>query len=81
LEFQQQVRESEKYISVFGLSCVQNVFPKLKKEPWEFTALEYEKKNWLPALLRGCRWGHIRAISPEHSDSMFYNYKDFFSWY
>jgi len=31
LESQQQARQSEKYVLVFGLSCVRNVFPNLQK--------------------------------------------------
>jgi hypothetical protein len=53
--------------------------PKPTKEQWELTALELENKtvNFLHFL--GAIYGkHIRVIKPEHSGSMFYNYKDFF---
>jgi len=47
--------------------------PRPTKERWELTALEFERRA-------NFRIGkHIRVIKPEHSDSMFYNYKDFFS--
>jgi hypothetical protein len=79
LESQQQARLSEKYVSVFGLSCVQNVFPNLQKEQWELTSLEFERRANFPHCLRAVDGKHIRVIKPEHSGSMFYNYKDFFS--
>ena len=80
LEFQQQARQSEKYVLVFGLSCVQNVrsIPKPTKEQWELTALEFEKTANFPHCLGAVDGKHIRVINPGHSGSMFYNYKDFF---
>jgi len=78
LESQQQARYSEKYVLVFGLSCVQNVFPKPTKEQWELTALEFERRANFPHCLGVVNGKHNRVIILEHSDSMFYNYKDFF---
>jgi hypothetical protein len=55
--------------------------PKPTKEKWELTASEFEKTANFPHCLGAIDGKHIRVIKPEHSGSMFYNYKDFFPWY
>jgi len=52
--------------------------PKPKKEQWELTALEFERRVNFPHWLGAVDGKHIRVIKPEHRGSMFYNYKDFF---
>jgi hypothetical protein len=53
--------------------------PRPTKEQWDLTALEFERKTNFPHCLGAVDGKHIRVIKPEHSGSMFYNYKDFFS--
>jgi len=48
------------------------------KEQWELTALEFERRANFPHCLGTVGGKHIRVIKPEHSDSMFYYYKNFF---
>jgi len=57
--------------------------PKPIKEQWELAALELERRANFPHCLGAVDGKHIRVIKPEHSGSMFYNYKDLFSppWY
>jgi hypothetical protein len=52
--------------------------PKPTKEQWELTALEFEETANFPHCLEPVDGKHIRVIKPEHSGSMFYNYKDLF---
>jgi hypothetical protein len=52
--------------------------PKPIKEQWGLTAFEFEKTANFPYCLAAVDGKHIRVIKPEHSDSMFYNNKDFF---
>jgi hypothetical protein len=53
--------------------------PRPTKEQWELTAMEFEKTADFPHCLVGAVAGkHIPVIKPQHSGSMFYNYKDFF---
>jgi len=52
--------------------------PKRTKEQWELTALEFEKTANFPHCLGAVNGKRIRVIKPEHSGSIFYNYKDFF---
>jgi len=52
------------------------------KEQWELTASEFERRANFSHGLGAVDGKHIRVITPEHSGSMFYNYKDFFfPWY
>ena len=53
--------------------------PKPTKEQWELTALELKKTANFPHCLGAVDEKHIRVMKPEHSGSMFYNYKDFYS--
>jgi len=53
---------------------------KSTKGQWELTALELGRRVNFPHCLGDVDEKHIRAIKPEHSGSMFYNYKDFFPW-
>ena len=48
------------------------------KEQWEFTALDFERRANFPNFLGTGVGKYIRVTKPEHSGSMFYNYKDFF---
>jgi hypothetical protein len=77
LEFQQQARQSEKYVLVFGLSRVQNAFPNLQKGSgnWQFCSLK--KTANFPQFLGFVEVKNFRVIKPETSGSIFYNYKDF----
>ena len=52
--------------------------PKTTKEQWELIALEFERRANFPHCLGVVDGKHIRVIKPEHSGSMFCNYKDFF---
>jgi len=51
-------------------------FPKPTKEQWELTALLLKKTANFPHCLGAVDGKDIRVIKPEHSGSMFYNYKD-----
>ena len=51
--------------------------PKPTKEQWELTASEFEKRANFPHCLGAVDGKRVRVIKPEHSGSMFYNYKDF----
>jgi len=78
LESQRQDREVCLSIwSVMRPECI----PKPTKEQWELTSLEFEKTANFPHCLVVVDWKHIWVIKPEHSGSIFYNYKDFFPWY
>jgi len=61
--------------SIMRPECI----PKPTKEQWELTALEFERRANFPHCLGTVDGKHIRVIKPEHSGSMFYNYKDFIS--
>ena len=50
--------------------------PKPTKQQWELTALEFERRANFPHCLGTIDGKHIRVIKPEHSGSIFYNYKD-----
>ena len=50
--------------------------PKPTKEQWEMTALEFERRSNFAHCLRAVDGKYMRVIEPEHSGSMFYNYKD-----
>ena len=52
--------------------------PKPTKEQRELTALEFERRANFLHCLGAVDGKHIRVITPEHSGSMFYNYKEFF---
>ena len=52
--------------------------PKPTKEQWELTALEFERRANFPHCLGAVDGKHIPVMKPEHSGSMFCNYKDFF---
>jgi len=54
--------------------------PKPTKEQWELIALEFERTANFLHCLGAVDGKHIRVIKPERSGSMFYNYKDFFSF-
>ena len=45
------------------------------------TAQEFERKANFPHCLGAVDGKHIQVMKPEHSSSMFYNYKDFFPLY
>ena len=59
--------------SIMRPECI----PKPTKEQWELKALEFEKTANFPHCLGAVDGKHIRVIKPEHSGSMFYNYKEF----
>ena len=79
LESQQQARQSEKYVLVCGLAFIRNVFPNLQKSSGNWKLWSLKKKTNFPHCLGAIDGKHSRVIKPEHSGSMFYNYKDFFS--
>ena len=43
--------------------------------------MEFERRANFPHCLGAVDGKHIGVIKPEHSGSMFYNYKDFYLWY
>jgi hypothetical protein len=49
------------------------------EEQWELTGLEFEKSANFPHCLGTVDGKHTRVTKPEHSGSMFHNYKYFFS--
>jgi len=53
--------------------------PKPTKEQWELTALVFERRANFPHWLGAVDGKHIGVIKPQHSGSIFCNYKDFFS--
>jgi hypothetical protein len=52
--------------------------PKPTKEQWELTAFDSENVPDFPHCLCAVDEKYIRIIKPQHSGSIFYNYKDFF---
>ena len=67
----------EVFLSIWSINRPECI-PKPTKEQWELTALEFERTTNFPHCLGAVDGKHIRVIKPEHSGSMFYNYKDFF---
>ena len=68
----------EIYLSIWYImhsECIS----KSTKERWEMTALEFGRLANFPHCLGDVDEKHFRVIKPEHSGSIFYNYKDFFS--
>ena len=63
--------------SVMRPECI----PQPTKEQWELTSLEFERRANFPHGLGAVDGKNIQVIKPEHSGSMFYNYKRFFPWY
>ena len=61
--------------SIMHPECI----PKPTKEQWESTALEFEGRANFPHCLWAIDGKHIRVNKPEHSGSILYNYKIFFS--
>ena len=61
--------------SIMRPECI----PKPTKEQWGLTALEFERRANFAHCLGAVDGKHTRVIKPEHSGSMFYNYKEFFS--
>lgn len=53
--------------------------PELTKEKWEAIASRFEKSAQFPHCLGAVDGKHIRIISPIHSGSMYYNYKEYYS--
>jgi len=51
--------------------------PKPPKEQWELIGLEFEKTANFPHCFGAVDGKHIRVIKPQHSGTMFYNYKEF----
>jgi len=48
------------------------------KGQWELTASEFERITNFPHCLGAVGGTYVRVNKPEHSGSIFYNYKDFF---
>jgi len=42
-----------------------NGIPKLTKEQWEFTVLEFERRTNFPHWLGAFGWKHFRVFKPE----------------
>jgi hypothetical protein len=78
LESQQQSKiVREVCLSIWSImrpDCI----PKPTKEHWELIDLEFERRAHFSHCLQFVDGKHFRVIKPEHSGSMFYNYKDFF---
>ena len=53
--------------------------PKLTKEQWALTALEFERRANFPHCLGAVEGKYIRVIKPEQSGSMFYYYEELLS--
>jgi len=64
----------EAYLSIWSIMHPECI-PKPTKEQWELTALEFKRRANFPHCLGAVDGKHIRVIKPEHSGSMFYNYK------
>jgi len=67
----------EECLSIWSLMRPECI-PRPTKEQWELTALEFERRANFPHYLGAVDRKHIRVIRPEHSSSIFCNYKDFF---
>lgn len=64
---------------VLWVALKQVVFPKFEKEFWYQTAESFRLRAHFPNCLGAIDGKHIRIIRPEHSGSLYYNYKNFFS--
>jgi hypothetical protein len=53
--------------------------PKQSTSRWEVMASGFDRKANLPHCIGAVDGKHIRIIKPEHSGSMYFNYKDYFS--
>ena len=71
------ISTASKIVSIWSIMRPECI-PNPTKEQWELTALELERRVNFPHCLGAVDGKHIRVIKPEHSGSMFYNYKDFF---
>lgn len=54
-------------------------FPQLDEEEWLKIAAGFEKHAHFPHCIGAVDGKHVRIIRPEHSGSMFFNYKTYFS--
>ena len=54
-------------------------FPELNRKNWIDIASEFWEKTNFPNCLGALDGKHIRVIKPEHSGSLYYNYKNYFS--
>jgi hypothetical protein len=61
-------------LSITRPECI----PKPTKEQLELSSLEFERRANFPNCLGAVDGKHIQVIKPEHSGSIFYNYKEFF---
>lgn len=55
------------------------VFPDFTQPHWYQTAEDFQKNAYFPHCLGAIDGEHIRVIKPEHSASLCYNYKAYFS--
>jgi hypothetical protein len=54
--------------------------PNLTSEKWEATATGFEKRANYPHCAGAVDGKHIRITKPENSGSMYFDYKDYFSF-
>jgi len=80
LESQQQVRQRAVCLNNWSIMRPE-LISRPVKEQWELTALEFERRANFLHCLGAVDGKHIGVIKPEHSGSMFYNYKYFFLLY
>lgn len=65
--------------AVIWIRLKESCIPQPTTEHWKDIAEKFNKRANFPNCLGAIDGKHIRVIKPEHSGSMFYNYKNFFS--
>lgn len=61
------------------ISLSSDVFPAFTEDFWRQTAEGFKTRAYFPHCIGAVDCKHIRMIKPEHSGSLFYNYKSYFS--
>jgi hypothetical protein len=77
LESQQQTRVVRAICLSIWFVMRPECIPKRTKEQWKLIALEFERRPNFPHRLRAVDGKYIRVIRPEHSGSLFHNYRYF----
>lgn len=86
-DLQYQYRLAKSAISVIARQVCQAIcvnimnlcFPELTEKMWMEKAAEFYDRSNFPHCIGAIDDKHIRVIKPEHSGSLYYNYKNFFS--
>lgn len=64
---------------VLWITLKQEVFTEFSEDAWQQIAIRFEARANFPYCIGAIDGKHIRVIKPEHSASLYYNYKNYFS--